>query len=116
MRSAITLLALAVLMQVRACRKIGVYGCIDVNTNCALLKGCVNAIDPVCVNFPKSLNDKMNSYLGGKTQIMFYEHYDYQGAKLESSRWRDVPNGGSFRPAPYAKQVSSVMINYYTRR
>ncbi|KAF9139907.1 hypothetical protein BGX30_007322 [Mortierella sp. GBA39] len=117
MRSAIALLALAVLVQVRACHKIGVYGCIDVNTNCALLKGCVHTIDPVCVNFPESLNDKMNSYmgyLGGKTQIEFYEHYDCQGAKLESGRWRDVPSEGTFWPAPYAKQASSVMIGYYT--
>ncbi|KAF9184744.1 hypothetical protein BGZ51_003147 [Haplosporangium sp. Z 767] len=119
MRSAIILLALAVLVQVRAaCFNIGVFGCIDVNTNCALLKACVTDIDEVCVNFPESLNDKVDAFMGyltGRTMVTFYEHYDCQGAQLyQPGHRRSInPNEGVMYPAPWGKQASSVKMGYY---
>ncbi|KFH73815.1 hypothetical protein MVEG_01029 [Podila verticillata NRRL 6337] len=116
MRSAIILLALAVLVQVRACATIGIHACIGENTNCAFLKACIHDLTEVCVNFPEYLNDQMTHFTGhgnGRTQVIFYEHYDCQGARLESGSWRDVPHADVWYKAPYAKQASSVRINYY---
>ncbi|KAF9176726.1 hypothetical protein BGZ51_009742, partial [Haplosporangium sp. Z 767] len=116
MRSAIILFALAMLVQVHAaCHNIGVFGCIDVNTNCALLKACVTNIDKVCVNFPESLNDKMTAYMGyltGNTMVTFYEHYGCQGATVHQPGHKEsrVPNSGVLYPAPWGKQASSVEI------
>ncbi|KAK3848220.1 MAG: hypothetical protein J3R72DRAFT_470340 [Linnemannia gamsii] len=121
MRSATILLALAALVQVQAgiCHKIGVYGCIEANTNCALLKGCIHSIgEEQCVDFPESLNDKMThymGYLGGVTKAQFYEHYGCQGAILYEPghmQWTN-PNDVGFYSAPWAKQASSVKIQYY---
>lgn len=119
MRSAIILLALTVLAQVcTACFWIGVYGCIDVNTNCALLSTCARDIDAVCVNFPESLNDKMNSVMGwdGTTLAEFYEHSDCQGALLFQSGYTQYsfPTQGTFEFTPWTQQASSVMLRWYS--